>query len=233
MINDIFLLGPDKDQILRNLRYGFRADWAPVMPTQNSIPPNFFSCSIAIKKCRARFLAEVKQKRMLGGLGFSLNDVKKLLGQRVYVIPCGAVPKNNDPFGRIIHNYSYPSKKSDSVNASLINTSVSYITFKNRVAKLSQVDWFIKADLKNGYRQLPVHPIDWHTQIYSLGHDEFYIDIAMPFAKANLTGVLFLDDSVVRFLQSTLSESVLDPNMFSLLRGRFFRGPYPHRLPIE
>ena len=49
MINDIFLLGPDKDQILRNLRYGFRADWAPVMPTQNSIPPIFFRVSWPLK----------------------------------------------------------------------------------------------------------------------------------------------------------------------------------------
>ena len=32
---------------------------------------------------------------------------------------------------------------------------------------------------------MPVHPSDWHTQVYSLGHSEFYIDLAMPFGKAN------------------------------------------------
>ena len=159
------------------------------MPTQKVIPPNFFNCNAAIQKCRTRFLSEVKNKRMLGGVGWSLNDVKNFLGREVYVIPCGAVPKNNDPHGRIIHNYSYPSKKSGSINAALINTSVSYISFKNRVAQLSKVDWYIKADLKNGYRQLPVHPTDWHTQIYSLGPNEFYIDIAMPFGKANSSKV--------------------------------------------
>ena len=143
------------------------------MPTQKVIPPNFFNCNAAIQKCRTRFLSEVKNKRMLGGVGWSLNDVKNFLGQRVYVIPCGAVPQNNDPHGRIIHNYSYPSKKSGSINAALINTSVSYITFKNRVAQLSKVDWYIKADLKNGYRPLPVNHTDWHTQIYSLGPNEF------------------------------------------------------------
>ena len=39
--------------------------------------------------------------------------------------------------------------------------------------------------MKNGYRQVPVSPKDWHTQVYSLGPREFYIDLAMPFGKAN------------------------------------------------
>ena len=107
------------------------------------------------------------------------------LGSQFYTIPCGAVPKNNDPAGRIIHNYSYPSPDFLSINAALTNTSVSYITFKERVKKLANVDWYIKADLKNGYRQMPVNPVDWHTQVYALGPDEYYLDLSMPFGKAN------------------------------------------------
>ena len=80
-------------------------------------------------------------------------------------------------------------KNFESINSALTDTSVEYITFKERVSRLSQVDWYIKADLKNGYRQLPVHPTDWHTQIYSLGPNEFYIDITMPFGKANSSRV--------------------------------------------
>ena len=53
------------------------------------------------------------------------------------------------------------------------------------MALLAEVDWYFKADLKNGYRQLPVHPTDWHTQVYSLAKNKYYIDIAMPFGKAN------------------------------------------------
>ena len=37
-----------------------------------------------------------------------------------------------------------------------------------------------------------MHPSDWHTQIYSLGPNEFYIDIAMPFGKANSSRVFCL-----------------------------------------
>ena len=122
---------------------------------------------------------------MLGGVGWSKNVVEKFLGRHVYVIPCGAVPKNDDPFGRIIHNYSHPSAKHNSVNSALINTSVRYMSFKARVKSLAGVDWYIKADLKNGYRQLPVHPTDWYTQVYALSANEYYIDLNMPFGKSN------------------------------------------------
>ena len=37
----------------------------------------------------------------------------------------GAVPKNDDPVGIIIHNYSFPSPDAYSVNSALLNTSVS------------------------------------------------------------------------------------------------------------
>ena len=100
-----------------------------------------------MRKARARFTGEVKKGRMIGGVGWSREKVEKFLGRKVYVIPCGAVPKNNDPCGRIIHDYSYPKKNySTSINTALTNTSVEYITFKNRVAELAQVDWYLKAD---------------------------------------------------------------------------------------
>ena len=101
------------------------------------------------------------------------------------MIPCGAVPKNEDPLGRIIHNYSSPSADKGSVNSALLNTSVQYISFVERTKQLSMVNWFVKVDLKNGYRQLGVHPSEWFTQVYSLGKNEFYIDLNMPFGKSN------------------------------------------------
>ena len=191
-INKKFLIGPNRNLILNNLKFGFRAEWAPVIPPVNSSPHNFFKGELAVTKARARFKQEIQKGRMLGGVGWSLKRVEKFLKQKVHVIPCGAVPKKNDPCGRVIHNYSYPNKHSNSINSVLTNTSVEYITFKERVALLAHVDWFLKVDLKNGYRQLPVHPSDWHTQIYSLGPNEFYIDIAMPFGKANSARVFCL-----------------------------------------
>ena len=54
---------------------------------------------------------------------------------------------------------------------------------ENRV--LQGIKWYIKLDLKDGYRQLPVHPSEWRTQVYALDRSEHYIDLAMPFGKAN------------------------------------------------
>ena len=151
--------------------------------------PQLFSTPGGVRRAREHFSEEVKKGRMLGGVGWSKNIVERFLGCRVYVIPCGAVPKNGDPQGRIIHNYSHPTAKHNSVNSALINTSVKYTSFKARVKSLAGVDWYIKADLKNGYRQLPVHPTDWYTQIYSLGVNEYYIDLNMPFGKGNSSKV--------------------------------------------
>ena len=94
------------------------------------------------------------------------------------------MPKGDDPHGRIVHNYSHEFD-GISLNSVLLDNSVQYISFKARVELLSQVSWYFKVDLKNGYRQVPVNPKDWHTQVYSLGQSEFYIDLAMPFGKAN------------------------------------------------
>ena len=69
---------------------------------------------------------------------------------------------------------------------------MAYISFKDRVALRQKVTFYVKLDLKDGYRQLPVHPSEWHTQVYSLGPDEYYIDLAMPFGKAN-SSKLFAD----------------------------------------
>ena len=109
------------------------------------------------------------------------------MGRSFYTIPCGAVPKNGDPLGRIIHDYSFPSATEGSVNSALINTSVEYISFVERARQLAKVEWYIKVDLKNGYRQLGVHPSEWFTQVYSLGPTEYYIDLNMPFGKSNLS----------------------------------------------
>ena len=91
-------------------------------------------------KCRERFAKEVRAGRMIGGWGWTQDMVWWLLGRNFYTIPCGAVPKNQDPLGRIIHDYSSPSATEGSVNSALINSSVQFISFVDRARQLSQVD---------------------------------------------------------------------------------------------
>ena len=62
------------------------------------------------------------------------------------------------------------------------NTSVEYIiSFVERAGQRSKVEWVLKVDMKNGYRQMGVHPRKWFTQVYFLQGHEFYIDINMPY----------------------------------------------------
>ena len=77
---------------------------------------------------------------MIGGVGWTRATVKWFLGRDFYTTPCGAVPKNDDPLGRIIHDFSFPSKTKESINSALINTSVKYISFVERARQLSKVD---------------------------------------------------------------------------------------------
>ena len=157
-INSLYLLeSKEKSTILSNLQVGLVSEWARVMPPTKNNSTNYFKNEKAIDKCRSRFNNEMKLGRMIGGLGWTRGIVEQFLGKPYYTIPCGAVPKNEDPLGRIIHDYSYPSAKQGSINSALINTSVEYISFVDRARQLSTVDWYIKADMENGYRQLGVH----------------------------------------------------------------------------
>ena len=101
-INDLFLITPDKYKILGWLKCGFRADWAAAMPKIISNPPNFLHSAAALAAARERLTSEVRKGRLLGGPGWTREVVRDFLGKDFYVIPCGAVPKNDNPVGRII-----------------------------------------------------------------------------------------------------------------------------------
>ena len=84
--------------------------------------------------------------------------MQSFLGKDVYTIPCASIPKGDDPDGRIVHDYSYAVEGGQSINSVLLENSVQYIAFKDRVKALSQVSWYITVDVKAGYRQLPLNP---------------------------------------------------------------------------
>ena len=155
--NNHFLIDdPSKGMVLDMLAHGLHGDW-DTLPTPGLRATNFLKTPAAISKCRERFKKEVAHGRMLGGPGWSPDVVSDFLSSSFYTIPCGAVPKGDDPHGHIIHNYSHEFD-GRSINDALLDNSVHYISFRERVALLQHVKWYVKLDLKDGYRQLPVHP---------------------------------------------------------------------------
>ena len=104
---------------------------------------------------------QILQGKMIGGPGWTSDHVTAFFGNRQwYGIPCSAVVKDGDPLGRIVHDYGYFIPGSYSVNAAHADTSVRYDSIRRRVQVLDGVIWYIKADLKNGFRQFGTHPAD-------------------------------------------------------------------------
>ena len=98
---------------------------------------------------------------MLGGRGWRASDIRNFFGgANFFGIPSGAVEKNGDPYGRIIHDYGYFKPWSYSVNARHSCTSVKYKTLKETTGIVNDVMYLIKADLATGYRQFGTHPAD-------------------------------------------------------------------------
>ena len=75
-------------------------------------------------------------------------------------MPCGATEKDGNPMGRIVHDHGHYKQGSYSFNAAHSSTSVKYLTFVERAMILENVKWYIKADLKSGFRQFGTHPVD-------------------------------------------------------------------------
>ena len=107
-INEVFLRNnkdhKEKNVILRRLREGYRSNWDERLPPPWENVKNFIPRE-SLVKCKKRFESETKLGRMVGGLGWSKKQVRDFLGRDIYVIPCGAVPKGNDPHGRITHDF--------------------------------------------------------------------------------------------------------------------------------
>ena len=157
---DAFLCeNPQKAEVLCMLSTGLRAHWGPQMPPSGRPAANYLGSVAARHKCRLRCKNEVLAGRMIGGPGWTPAVVRWFLRKDFYVTPCGAVSKGEDPHGRIVHNYSHQFDGL-SLNDALIDNSVSYISFKERARLLAQVTWYFKVDLENGYRQVPVSPMD-------------------------------------------------------------------------
>ena len=81
-INERFLKTQDKNLILKNLQFGFRADWSPKMPPVGTTPVYFLIGPDAIKKARQRFKNEMEKGRMLGGVGWTRKRVESFLGKK-------------------------------------------------------------------------------------------------------------------------------------------------------
>ena len=110
---------------------------------------------------------QVLKGRVFGCPRWSCKRVDSFFGTNYwYGIPCSAADKG-DRLGRIFHDYSYFKPGSYSISAAHANTSVRYDSVRRRVLDLYGITWYIKANLKNGFRQIGTHSADWCFQVCS------------------------------------------------------------------
>ena len=102
----------------------------------------------------------------------------------IHTSPIGAIPKKNKPGKwRLIVDLSSPTDHSVNDGISSEWSSVSYPTvdhLSSLVLSHGRGAFMVKADIKEAYRMVPVHPQDQYLLGVQWG-DSTYVDLALPF----------------------------------------------------
>ena len=135
----------------------------------------------------------------------------------------GLVPKKEVGQYRLIHDLSFP--KGDSVN-SHIPEEFTTVSYQNIETVIDLVQFYgynclmSKADIKDAFRLIPVHPDDYHLLSFHW-NDQFYFDMALPMG-ASSSCQLF--ESFSTALQWILNVRLEIPGVSHLLDDFFFVG---------
>ena len=140
----------------------------------------------------------------------SLNRMIKLprgvYPQDVHTSPLGAIPKKNKPGKwRLIVDLSSPTDHSINDGISLQLSSLSYASIDHLSSIIlheHQGCFLVKADIKEAYRMLPIHPED-QPLLGVCWKDSVYIDCALPFGLRSAPKIFSaVADAVQWILQS-------------------------------
>ncbi len=173
---------PDRvlvETILQGIKVGFRVGFDPGRATLKEKDGNMASASEQTGVISKYLEDELEQGRVIRA---GTSQEAQELG--IHCNPFGVIPKKNQPGKfRLIVSLSAPDNHSvnDGINKEL--ASLSYVTVDEvakTVASLGRGAELAKMDIKQAYRNVPVHPHDrrllgmkWQGQVY--------IDATLPF----------------------------------------------------
>ena len=153
-------------------RIGFSRREAPIRSSVRNHP----SASENGQSVRDYITSEVSLGRLVG-------PVPRPQQERVHISPIGLVPKSTPGQWRMIVDLSFPraSSVNDGIDSAV--ASVSYASLDEAVQhilRLGKGTQLVKVDLKQAYRQIPVHPED-HYLLGLSWEGSVYVDRALPF----------------------------------------------------
>ena len=98
------------------------------------------------------------------------------------ISPLGLVPKKDRGQYRLIHDLSFPRNNSVNSHIDPVFTAVSYELLDHCIdiiVKLGKGCWIAKADLKDAFRILPIHPSDYRLLGFTW-QGKYYYDRSLP-----------------------------------------------------
>lgn len=103
------------------------------------------------------------------------------------ISPLGVVPKKAPGQFRLIHDLSYPENNSVNSQIPAVNSQVSYDsidTVINLVKQFGSGALMAKCDIQDGFRNIPIHPDDYHLLGF-MWDNLYYYDKCLPMGASS------------------------------------------------
>lgn len=164
----------ETQRILDGIRHGVRVDFVG----DRSVPR--FGRNLPILDEHRAKVTKVIEADVAAGKKAGPFDVMPCAA--FVVSPIGAVPKKDPGKIRVIHHLSFPFG-GESVNADIRDEEFSLARFADAaraVVALGPGCFLIKLDVEAAYKQVPVHPDDWHLLGF-MWNGKYYYERVLPF----------------------------------------------------
>ena len=187
---------PDKaymDYILQGWKHGFRIGFNPKQRLTSATSNMCIHDPAIVSDYLSR---EV-------GLGRTWTCPQRILPRGIHISPLGIIPKKNKPGKwRMIVDLSAPKGCSVNDGISPELSSLSYPSIDHLASLITSKGkgaWLVKADIKEAYRMIPVHPEDQHL-LGLAWQGTAYIDKRLPFGLRSAPKVFSAVADALQFI---------------------------------
>ena len=138
--------------------------------------------------------------------------------------PLGLIPKKMPGEFRIIHDLSFPSGSSVNDQIPECNSKVHYESIEDiikLVKKFGRNSLMAKTDIEDGFRNIPIHPLDYHLLGFKWDN-MYYFDKCLPMGASSSCQIF---EKISTALQWIMMEKYNASGMSHLIDDFFFIGP--------